>query len=115
MTTPKAFANSSPRLERSDNLGIDHKNNHLTLKGFANHLTLSGLNGDLKFVPGFSRTLEPWAEISERLRRSHQNFKLMHVRKVLAFSKTACSIAPLPFTSLSNLGRPNEISLPSFL
>ena len=23
--TPKAFANFSPRLERSDNLGIDHK------------------------------------------------------------------------------------------
>ena len=24
--TPKAFANFSPRLERSDNLGLDHKN-----------------------------------------------------------------------------------------
>jgi len=41
--TPKAFANSSPGLERSDNPGIKILNKHLTLKGFANHLTLSGL------------------------------------------------------------------------
>ena len=41
----------------------------LTLQGFANRLTLSqGLVVILNFVPGFS-FLEPWADISERLRR----------------------------------------------
>jgi len=44
--------------------------NYGTLKGFANRLTLSGLVRDFDFVPGFSLTLEPWAEISERLRRN---------------------------------------------
>jgi len=32
--TPKAFANSSPGLERSDNPGITKQKSILTLKGF---------------------------------------------------------------------------------
>jgi len=40
-----------------------------TLKGFANRLTLSGFGRDLNFCPRVLATLEPWAEISERLRR----------------------------------------------
>jgi hypothetical protein len=36
------------------------------------------LRHDSKMVPGFSLRFEPWAEISERLRR---NFKLRHYSK----------------------------------
>src|ERR1051325_7885645 len=44
--TPKAFANSSPELERSDNSGYPIRIRPSTLKGFANG-TLSGLNAIL--------------------------------------------------------------------
>ena len=41
-----------------------------TLKGFLSIETLSGFGRDSEFFPQGSReTLEPWAEISERLRR----------------------------------------------
>jgi hypothetical protein len=40
--TPKALANCSPRLQRSDNLGIDHKI-VIELKGFATRQIPSGL------------------------------------------------------------------------
>ena len=42
--TPKAFANFSPRLERSDYLGLAHPHSLSTLKGFLSSRTLSGLN-----------------------------------------------------------------------
>jgi len=41
--TPKAFANLSPWLERSDNHGVGPFNVRLTLKGFDARGTLSGL------------------------------------------------------------------------
>ena len=41
--TPKALANVSPELERSDNSGIAQYKRELTLKGFAARETLSGL------------------------------------------------------------------------
>jgi hypothetical protein len=51
MTTLKAFANSSPRLERSDNLGECKQQKDRTLKGFGNWRTLSGLNSFLYGAP----------------------------------------------------------------
>jgi hypothetical protein len=57
--TPKAFANLSPGLERSDNPGISNNKNK-TLKGFANRRTLSGLDRDLNSCPRVLATLEPW-------------------------------------------------------
>jgi len=65
--TPKAFANFSPGFEEREPWGY-HQKGTQTLKGFANRLTLSGFGRYLKSIPGFS-SLEPWAEISERLRR----------------------------------------------
>jgi len=60
--TPKALANFSPGLERSDNPGYKYKNKLLTLKGFLpastslNFLTLSGLERFLLIrFPGFSQ------------------------------------------------------------
>jgi hypothetical protein len=44
--TPKAFANFSPVLERSDNPGIRTLSRHRTLKGFANRQALSGFSRD---------------------------------------------------------------------
>src|SRR5215212_7724041 len=44
MVTPKAFANSSPGLERSDNPGLTNQNKRKTLKGFHGRRTLSGFN-----------------------------------------------------------------------
>jgi len=41
----------------------------VTLKGFANCRTRSGLNDLVDLLPRVLATLEPWAEISERLRR----------------------------------------------
>jgi len=74
--TPKAFANFSPGLERSDNPGTKQRN-VLTLKGFLSRRTLTGLNRSFSSDPKVLAALEPWAEISERLRR---NFKLTHYR-----------------------------------
>jgi len=58
--TPKAFANFSPGLKRSDNPGIANKKQIQTLKGFANRRTLSGLVARCKgFVPGLKRSDNP--------------------------------------------------------
>jgi hypothetical protein len=70
--TPKAFANLSPGLERSDNPGISN-NKDKTLKGFANRRTLSGLDRNLNSCPRVLATLEPRAEISQRLRRYYED------------------------------------------
>jgi hypothetical protein len=42
-TTPKALANFSPELKRSDNSGFGPSNTYPTLKGFAARRTPSGL------------------------------------------------------------------------
>jgi|ERR1043165_3568768 len=66
--TPQAFAIPSPGLERSDNPG---KNQvfKLTLKGFALGETLSGFKDSFWIDPRVVATLQPWAGVSERLRR----------------------------------------------
>jgi hypothetical protein len=45
--------------------------------------------------------LEPWAEISERLRRIHPNFKLRHYR-LLSCVIVALSFAAYSYLSVSN-------------
>jgi len=72
VNTPKAFANFSPGLERSNNPGDEFPKCALTLKGFANRRTLSGFNDYFDvLIPRVVAALEPWAGISERLRRIH--------------------------------------------
>jgi len=56
-------------LERSDNPGDHIRKDKKTLKGFGNWRTLSGLIARYIGVPRVLAALEPWAEISERLRR----------------------------------------------
>ena len=65
-STPKALASSSPGLLQP---WEHNKQGVLTLKGFLSSRTLSGLITSLISYPGFCATLEPWAEISQRLRR----------------------------------------------
>ena len=69
--TPKAFANLSPGFERSENPGKQINKKESTLKGL-------GMCGNNPFrvtekycrdVPRVVAALQPWAEISERLRR----------------------------------------------
>jgi hypothetical protein len=70
-STPKALANFSPRLERSDNLGFSISIKDQTLKA----LDLCGANPYrvqsmvVAVVPGLSLRSNHWAEISQRLRR----------------------------------------------
>ena len=90
--TPKAFANFSPGLERSDNPGGYVYNARPTLKGFANCRTLSGFHCLFVAIPGFSLRFEPWAEISERLRR-----KLKPVPVFLHLAMGACRAIILSF------------------
>ena len=79
--TPKALASPSPGLERSDTPGISFtygiNPERVPLKtNPVRVLTLIGVR-----TQGFAM-LEPWAEISERLRR---NFKLMHTFKLMHY------------------------------
>jgi len=67
--TPKAFANFSPGFEAKQEPWGQQKKKQTTLTGFANRGTLSGLDRFNVLVPGLLLTLQPWAEISERLRR----------------------------------------------
>jgi hypothetical protein len=75
MKTPKAFANSSPGLERQrqpwEQIIIIQINPE---KGFSQGEPFSGLLRIEANDPRVLTPFEPWAEISERLRR---NFKLM--------------------------------------
>jgi hypothetical protein len=64
-------------LERSDNPDVDNLKSTGTLKAFANCRTFSGFYAFLVRFPMVLALLEPWAEISERLRRK---FKLRHYR-----------------------------------
>jgi len=62
--TPKAFANSSPGLERSDNPGYE-KNKRHTLKGFVGRRTLSGLvETTWAMIPGLSLRSNPGLELA---------------------------------------------------
>jgi len=56
-------------LERSDNPGVNKSNKRKTLKGFDGRRTLSGFNQIFIRIPRVLAKLEPWAEISQRLRR----------------------------------------------
>src|SRR5215213_8930434 len=81
--TPKAFANFSPGFERSREPWGNNLKLHQTLKGLDSCRTLAGfVDYFCDLIPGLSLRLQPWAEISERLRR---NFKLMHYLCVRGF------------------------------
>ena len=49
--TPKAFANFSPRLKRSDNLGIRSQNSHSTLKRVRQLPNPFRVGRDFEFFP----------------------------------------------------------------
>jgi len=68
--TPKAFANFSPGLECNDNPGYPIQIHALTLKGLGGWRTLTGFINCLGCAPRVVVALQPWAEISQRLRRS---------------------------------------------
>src|SRR5215203_7537858 len=78
--TPEAFANFSPGFERSENPGTYHSSRDQTLKGFAAALTLSGLNLTFGFISRVVAALQPWAEISERLRRISERLRRISER-----------------------------------
>ena len=80
IVTLKAFANFSPELERSDNPGLAQII-YQTLKGFGGQQTLSGFLSIFNSSTQGSRYLEPWAEISERLRR-YQTVPLLFLTSV---------------------------------
>ena len=69
MFTPKAFANFSPGFERSENPGNKIKNNQEPCKGSQIAEPFQGLLVNLGSLPRVVATLQPWAEISQRLRR----------------------------------------------
>jgi hypothetical protein len=64
LITPKAFANSSPALERSDNAGEAIKNQRTTLKGFANRGTLSGFNVYFGLLPRVLASSNPGLKLA---------------------------------------------------
>src|SRR5215204_2226439 len=69
--TPKALANFSPGLERSNNPGIsnlNYKSNPERVRRLANPFRVSVHFWE--FIPRVVAALQPWAEISERLRRN---------------------------------------------
>jgi hypothetical protein len=69
--TPKAFANFSPRLELATTLGKWNNNLFPTLKGLTSHKP-NPFRVEYYFLcldPMVAAALQPWAEISERLRR----------------------------------------------
>jgi len=68
MTAPKALANFQPGVGACDNPGTPIRNESKTLKAFANSRTLSGLI-TIDVLSQGCRKLQPWAEISQRLRR----------------------------------------------
>jgi hypothetical protein len=58
-STPKAFANVSPGLERSDNPGEHHFNMFSTLKGFAGNRPFQGLKISFLLSPRVVAALQP--------------------------------------------------------
>ena len=69
VVTPKALANLSPGLERQRQPWDLVQEVHQTLKGFVPQETLSGFKAFFDLYPGLSLALQPWAEVSQRLRR----------------------------------------------
>jgi len=67
--TPKALANFSPGFERSREPWGKIQNRDQTLKGLDSWRTLSGFNDYFRSNPKVVAVLQPWAEISQRLRR----------------------------------------------
>ena len=68
--TPKAFANVSPGLERSDNPGyVIRKNRFSPERLNRGKNPFKGFNKRLNWYPKVVAALQPWAEISERFRR----------------------------------------------
>jgi hypothetical protein len=68
-TTPKAFTNSSPRLERKRQPWVSIQNtryNPERVRRLANPYRVSIY---LAYKPKVLAALEPWAEVSQRLRR----------------------------------------------
>ena len=74
VNTPKAFANPSPGLERSDNPGIEYKKTIKPRRGSSLMRTLSGFTRLFLINPRVVAALQPWAGVSERLRRNHPKF-----------------------------------------
>jgi len=63
--------NWDQRRRRSLTLGL-HQEDNITLKGLDGWRTLSGLSDYLCLLPRVVAALQPWARISERLRRIHE-------------------------------------------
>jgi hypothetical protein len=72
--TPKALANFSPGLERSDNPGYKPKIATNPEKGSALGEPLQGCKARLIDDPRVVAALQPWAEISQRLRRIYSSY-----------------------------------------
>jgi hypothetical protein len=65
ITTPKAFANFSPGLERQDNPGAAMRTGGKTLKAFANSRTLAGFKKIFDIViPGLSLRSSPGLKLA---------------------------------------------------
>jgi hypothetical protein len=80
--TPKALANFSPGLERSDNPGLAILKFLITLKGFAAGGTLTGFNPEFLFVnPRFSLRSNLGLELANAFGVLLRIFKLRHYRK----------------------------------
>ena len=68
--TPKAFANFSPGFERSENPGTLPNDELKPCKGSSQGEPFQGSALVSLVYPGLSLALQPWAGISERLRRN---------------------------------------------
>ena len=68
--TLKAFANFSPGFERSENPGTLPNDELKPCKGSSQGEPFQGSALVSLVYPGLSLALQPWAEISERLRRN---------------------------------------------
>jgi len=68
--TLKAFANFSPGFERSENPGTLPNDELKPCKGSSQGEPFQGSALVLLVYPGLSLALQPWARVSERLRRN---------------------------------------------
>src|SRR5215212_2359828 len=87
-----------------------------TLKGFANRRTLSGFNIMLCSQPRVVATLQPWAGISERLRR----FTRFQLSRTFDVPTPSAFHAPSAFTRLQRshafgVSRAFSVHAPSLL
>jgi len=77
LNTPKALANFSPGLERSDNPGGSFHHTIETLKGFVPRQTLSGFKAFLDVYPGLSLRSNPGLKLANAFGVIESDFKLM--------------------------------------